>query len=304
MGKKQTIPTYVAHIQAVESGYRTVIARDGEQVYEGVVRRKRKTARLDAARFVVECPEKQRNLQWDDPYVDDPAEDDETEEEETPGVDLERMRKWVDENPRIKKEERRVILSAINSFEQLQQARNLSPAQLTPIVAAARCRLQGAWDIGGRLLAALAVTQSAAQDAFRELVASPKANERLQAVLSLSARMPTALLEELLRKTVDDQSKRVRLWTAEHSNSLLLRQMVPRLLERAKVEREPDVKRSLEFNAALIQDGYFVEPEANGQFCLYIRLREGGLTAEDITQKDIDRGRVPAIVAKRQSERY
>jgi hypothetical protein len=71
VSKKQSIPTYVAHIQAAESGYRAVVTRDAEQVYEGQVRPNRKAARLDAAEFVVRCPEEQRRLQWDDPLPGD-----------------------------------------------------------------------------------------------------------------------------------------------------------------------------------------------------------------------------------------
>ena len=304
MGKKQAVPTYVAHIQAVESGYQTVVTRDGEQVYEGVVRRKRKTARLDAARFVVECPENQRNIEWDDPYVDDPDEDDEAEEEERASVDLERMRTWVNENRRIKDDKRKVILSALDVFDQLQEVRNLTAGQLTPIIDAVRCPLPGAWDIGGRLLAALAVTQNVAQEAFRNLVASPKANERLQAVLSLSPKMPPELLQEFLSKTINDRSNRVRLWTAEMSDRLLLREMLPKLLERATVETESEVRRALEFHAAMIRDGYLVRREEDGRLNLIIRLPGGGATSQEIKQKDVDRGRVPAIVAKRLAERY
>jgi hypothetical protein len=79
--------------------------------------------------------------------------------------------------------------------------------------------------------------------------------------------------------------------------------MVPELVRRAEVEPDADVRRELEFHAALIRDGHFVERKEAGRLCLYIRLRGGGLTWQDISQKDVDRGRVPAIVAKRLAER-
>ncbi|HEY7425636.1 MAG TPA: hypothetical protein VH682_15500 [Gemmataceae bacterium] len=299
MSKKQSIPTYVAHIEAAEGSYRTVITRDGAQVYAGTIRPNRKAARMDAARFVVQSPENQRNLQWDDPFLDEPEDEQgSSQEEEKPGIDLEGTRNWVQSHPRIKDEEGRVIFTAMDSFEALKQAKVISREKLEPIIAAARCPRRAAWDVGGRLLAELAQTNQAAQEAFRELVASRKASERLQAVLSLSARMPVALLQELLSQTVNDRSKRVRQWTAEQCNMLNLREIVPELLRRAETEPDPDVKRGLEFNAALIRDGYRVEIKEGGRLRLYIRLRDGGLTSQDISQKDVKRGRVPAIVTK------
>jgi hypothetical protein len=64
--KQEPVPTYVARIEAAEGGYRAVITRDGEQVYQGDVRADRKAARMDAALFVVQTPEAQRTLQWAD----------------------------------------------------------------------------------------------------------------------------------------------------------------------------------------------------------------------------------------------
>lgn len=303
MSKKQSVPTYVAHIEAGEGSYRTIITRDGIQVYTGDIRPNRKAARMDAALFVVQSPEEQRNLQWDDPFLDEPEDDrSASQEEEKPGMDLARMRNWVQSHPRIKNEERRVIFAAMESFEELKQVKATSRDQLEAIIEAARCPSRAVWGVGGQLLAKLAQTNEAAQEAFRELVASPKASERLQAVCSLSARMPVALLHDLLRQTVNDRSKRVRQWTAEMCNTLGLREMVPELLQRAKAEPDPDVKRGLEFNAALIRDGYVVETREGDRLCLSFRLRDGGLTWLDISQNDVNGGRVPAIVAQRLAE--
>jgi hypothetical protein len=303
VSKKQSIPTYVAHIEAAEGGYRTVITREGAEVYAGAVRSKRKAARMDAARFVVQSPENQRNLQWDDPFEDEPEEEqDSSQEPEKPGMDLEETRNWVQSNRRIKDEERRIIFTAMDCFEALKQAKVISRQQLEAIVSAARCPWVAVWDIGGGLLAKLAQTSQTAQEAFRELVSSRKASERLQAVLSLSARMPVALLQELLSQTVNDRSKRVRQCTAEMCNRLDLQEMVSVLLRRAEAEPDADVKRDLEFYAALVRDGYLVKLKERGRPQLYIRLRNGGLTWQDISQTDVKRGRIPAIVSKVQAE--
>jgi hypothetical protein len=307
MGKKKAIPTYVAHIEATEDGYRTVITRDGEQVYQGAVRRTRKAARMDAAMFVVQSPENERNLQWDDPFQDEPDEPADDQEgsqgRERPGLDLNETRTWLQSHPRIKDAERRVIFAAMDCFEALKGKKDVARNQLEPVLAATRCPRPAAWEIGGRLLAALGEKHPAAQEAFRELMASRKADERFQAVLSLSGRLPGSLLQDLLGQALTDRSKRIRSRAAYMSDVLQLREMVPGMLRQAEVERDADVKRDLEFHAAMIQDGYMVESKEGDGLTLHIRLRDGW-TWQDIKQSDVDRGRVPAIVAKRRAERW
>src|SRR5262249_36511416 len=110
------------------------------------------------------------------------------------------------------------------------------------------------------------------------------------------------LLQELLGQALTDRGKRVRSRAAYVCDALRQAEMVPGMLRQAEVEPEADVKRELEFHAAMIRDGYVVEPKEGGGLTLHIRLR-AGWTCQDITQKDVDRGRVPAIVAKRRAER-
>jgi hypothetical protein len=259
---------------------------------------------MDAARFVVERPEMQRTIQWEDPFSDEPEEDPgPQQEEDLPGIDLDWTRQWVESHPLIKDEERGIIFAAMDAFASLKRRKVLTRKHLEPIVEAIRCRWQAARNVGGELLAELAWTQPAAQGAFRELLASRKARDRLWAILSLSRRMPAKLILDLLTSAVDDRSKQVRRWAAQESNSLNVKEMIPKLMQRLEVESDADVKRELLYNATMLKDGYLIDRSEGGIIWLNVRIPGGGVTGQMITQRDIDRGRVPAFVAKTLAER-
>jgi hypothetical protein len=217
-------------------------------------------------------------------------------------MDLNWIRNWVQSHPRIKEEERCLIVAAMGSFESLNQVKACSREQLAAIMAAACSRWQAAQGYGGRFLAELAGKHPAAQAAFRELVAFRKYDVRLQAIMHLSIKMPRQLLQELLGQAITDRSKGVRTWAAYQCDILQIREMVPEMLRQAEVEPDAAVKRDIEFHAAMTRDGYLIERKEGGGLTLHIRLRNAGWTWQDISQEDVDRGRVPGIVAKRQAE--
>src|SRR5262249_8917765 len=153
----------------------------------------------------------------------------------------------------------------LDSFELLVNAPTALPEQLAAIVTAARCRWVAVGDIGGRALAELACQHPAAQEAFRELIASTQSSERLQALNSLSVGMPSSLVQELLSRGLNDRSKNVRLWAVRKCDTLRLREMLPVLEGRIELEPDPEVKSQLAFHAAMIRDGYLVERKQDGE---------------------------------------
>jgi hypothetical protein len=218
-------------------------------------------------------------------------------------MDVQATRKWALSHPRIKGEDRRLLLAALDSFETLVGAVKVSPEELTAIIEAARCRWVAAGGVGGHALADLACQHPAAQEAFREMMASRKSSDRFRAVDSLSAGMPTALVQDVLARGLRDRSKGVRLCAARKCDTLRLRGMLPELERRAEAEPDPEVKRQFEFHAAMIRDGYLVEREEGGAIYLCVRARNGW-SSQEISQDDIDNGLVPGLVAQRQAKPY
>ena len=219
-------------------------------------------------------------------------------------MDVAQTREWARSLPRIKDDERRLIFAALDAFEALgAAARQLNREELSAVEEAARSRWVAAWDVGGRALAELACQHVAAQEAFRELVASPASSERFQAISSLSARMPAPLLRELLTRGLNDRSKKVRVRAAMTCDTLRLEELLPELERRAGVEPDAEVEYELRFHAAMIRDGYLVERKGRGRLSLCVRTRDGW-SWQDISRADLDDGRVPALVAERQAQPF
>jgi hypothetical protein len=218
-------------------------------------------------------------------------------------MNVQETRYWVQSHPRITDEQRRLIFAALDSFELLVGTPTVSPEDLAAIMEAARCPWVAVGDIGGRALAELAGRHQAAQDAFRVMIASRKSSERLQAVDHLSARMPTSLNQEILRRGINDRSKSVRLCAARKCDRLHLREMLPELEQRVEVEPAPELKQRLEFHIAMIRDGYLIERKEDGEIQLCVRKRNGW-SWQEISQEDIDNGRVLSLVAEEQAKLY
>jgi hypothetical protein len=296
--KKQAVVAYIARIEAAQGGHFAVLTRDGEEVYRGPTRPSRKTARMDAALFVAQAPEQQRNLQWADPFPQEPDEEEGIPPDQVAtGPDLAWLRNWAETNPRLK-EERSVILAAMDAFERLSREATLSGAQLQALVVATRSQRLAACSMGCRLLGNLACRHGAAQEAYREVLTSGRAKVRLWAIFWLHPEMPGPQLQDVLGQGLTDRSKHVRKQAAQKCDQLNLREMVPVILRQAAAEADAEVKRELEYHARMIQDGYVIERNAQGGLTLYVRLKGGGVTWQEIKQKDVDRGKVPALVAK------
>jgi hypothetical protein len=188
--KKQAVVAYVARIEAAQGGYFAVLTRDGEEVYRGPTRPSRKTARKDAALFVVQAPEQQRDLRWADPLSQESDEEGGIPPDQVAtGPDLAWLRNWAETNPRLK-EERGVILAAMDAFERLSPEATLSGEQLQALVVATRSQRLAACSMGCRLLGKLACRHGAAQEAYREVLTSGRAKVRLEAIFGSIPRCP------------------------------------------------------------------------------------------------------------------
>src|SRR5262245_50364236 len=142
-------------------------------------------------------------------------------------MDVRRTRTWLQSNRSISQEAQQLSVAALNSYEVFEEGTVASRADLAAIVDAARCRLLLAWQPGGKILARLAWTHPAAQEALRELASSPRNNERFQVITCLVPGIPRALVQDLLGHGLHDRSKRVRIRSAEKCDKLRLQEMVP-----------------------------------------------------------------------------
>src|SRR5262245_15033408 len=177
----------------------------------------------------------------------------------------------------------------MDAFERHRHRAAVSGEQLHALVVATRSRWLAACSMACRLLGKLACRQGAAQEAYREVLTSGRAKVRLEAIFWLHPEMPRPLLQDVLVQGLTDRSKHVRKQAARKCDLLNLREMVPVILRQAEAEADAEVKRELEYHARLIQDGFVIERDRRGGLTLAVRLKDGGVTWQEIKQKDVDR---------------
>ncbi len=209
-------------------------------------------------------------------------------------VSVGEYRKWVSKYLK-EPEKRRLANDALDAFERLEKTQNISAEEIRPIVAAAKCRFRQVWDIAADLLTLLSNKHSSAQDAMREMLQSKKVGERFQVIAALNSRVPKSLALELIRKALKDTGNRVREKAAERADDLKFLQLLPELEQALSVEKHPNAKSALEFNISMLRDGYLVEDHKK-YITVTVRMRRG-TSSQIISQEDIDRGRVPSIIA-------
>lgn len=212
-------------------------------------------------------------------------------------MDVDWTRDRVLSHPRITGEKRRLCLAALDSYAALTAETSVSRDDLSVIERAARSGKVAPAEIGGRALAALACRHAAAREAFRDLMASGRRDDRLRAVMCLSSWMPVRLVREVLRLGFHDRSEVVRGQAAAACDTLGRRELLPALEERADAESLPWAKHKFLFHAAMLRDGYLVERK-EGRLYLTARTASGGWASCGITRADLDAGRVPALVAE------
>jgi hypothetical protein len=293
VSQKPPIPTYVAHIQAAEGGYRAVVTRDDEQVYKGKVRSNRKAARVDAAEFVVGRPEEQRRLQWDDPSPNEPDEEAGVGREEPDDVcgDLARMqadgyvREW---HPRLW----RVLSSAGVPADE-----RVTAALLAPVVAAVSDANPSDAETATHVLLVLTDYFTAAQQAVSRMARDAKYMVRVSAMIGVGWRAPRPLRLEVLGRGLKDRSALVRRHAANQALFHGLRELLPALEAAAAREPKPAVRAELDECHRLLRDGYILTPDGRDRVIVKVTFDRGGTGSTVVSRAEVEARGVEAIAA-------
>lgn len=304
MRKKQSVATYVAHIQAAESGFRAVVTRDAEPVYEGKVRPNRKAARLDAAAFIIQCPEKQRTLQWDDPFEDEPddqpaASREEADDSREEMVDVRGHLKWLGVDDDVRKRYPKLwrVLSAAGDSGVPKDGR-VTAALLAPVVTAASDRRASVADPANSVLRILTNYFTAAQQAVARMAQHSHSRVRAWAMVDLGRRAPRALLLEVLGRGLSDRSAEVRQHAADQALSHCLRELLPAMEAAAARERNAIVQRDLARCHRLLRDRYILTPAGGGQVELTAAFEGGGVGSTFVSRAELKARGAEAIASE------
>jgi hypothetical protein len=296
VSEKQSIPTYVAHIQAAEGGYRAVVTRDADQVYEGKVRPNRKAARLEAAEFVVRCPEEQRQLQWDDPFLNEP--------EDEPGVGREKpddvcgrlTRLYVDSYVRERHPKLWGVLSSPGRSGVLADEQ-VTTALLAPVVAVASDTRASVAEPANYVLLALTDYFTAAQRAVAGMAQDSRYLVRAWAMLDIGRRAPRPFQLEVLGRGLLDRSALVRRQAASQALFHRLGELLPSLAAAVSRERKPAVRKELDTYHRLLRDGYLLTPAGRGYVDVTVDFDGGGIGSETVSRAELNARGVEAIAA-------
>lgn len=191
---------------------------------------------------------------------------------------------------------KRIALEALDAYEAVADRTSIEMHELAPIVVAVKSPYDIAWGSGTRLLIRLGKINPTARDANRDIILnSRKVNERFQMIATLTAGLPEEWYVEIIRQALNDKGCRVREKAAEAADRLRLKQLVLDLERRLLREEHPKTRRSLEFHAAMLRDGYILEHDDRGNPRLTIRDKDGWV-GKYITKKDLDDGMLNAII--------
>jgi hypothetical protein len=293
---QKPIPTYVAHIQATDGGYRAVVTRDAEQVYEGKARPNRKAARVDAAEFVVGRPEEQRRLQWDDPFLNEPDDEVSVGREEADDVCGDLARLQVDGYVRERHRRLwRVLSSAGGSGAPADE--RVTAALLAPVVAAVSHTNSSDWETATYVLLVLTDYFIAAQQAVSRMARDSQYLVRVSAMLGVGRRAPRSLRREVLKRGLSDRSALVRRHAANQVVFHDLRELLPALETAAARERKADVRREIERCHLRLRDGYILTPVGGDNFDLSVAFERGGFGTKTVSRAELEARGVEALAA-------
>jgi hypothetical protein len=297
VSKKQPIPTYVAHIQAADGGYQAVVTRNAEQVYEGKVRPNRKAARVEAAEFVVRCPEEQRQLQWDDPFLNEPDDEASVGQQGPDDVCGELTRGCVDGYVR----ERHPKLWSALSYaggSGVPADEQVTAALLAPVVAEASDTRASVAEPANYVLLALTNYFTMAQRAIAGMARGSRYLVRAWAMLDVGRRAPRPFQLEVLGGGLSDRSALVRRQAASRAVSLRLRELLPSLAAVASRERKPAVREELDTGHRLLRDGYILTPAGRGHVSVTVSFDGGGIGSTTVSRAELKARGVEAIAAE------
>jgi len=158
-----------------------------------------------------------------------------------------RLREHVAKSERVP-EVSQTSFRAIDCFEKVMESRSFSEDGIHDIILAAKSRRLGPFYIGTELLHALSKEFPDVEKIWRSLAESPLAHERWVAITAVrDQRMPFDWALDLVQKTINDKSSKVRSFAIENVYTLHLTPLLPAVKKRAEIEKDEKVKQTIEF---------------------------------------------------------
>jgi hypothetical protein len=211
------------------------------------------------------------------------------------------VERWIGEYLRKRRPHlERAYRAAWEAFRRSLSSGVLKEVDLTEVVRAARAKEATLWDSATGWLAALTRNHPEARQAVRSMSLDGLAHVRFNALCCLGSRSSRPLLLDVILPAINDKSSRVRWKAVDKAGAVELREAIPVIEDRRRVEQDPKVRRTIDFTLPLLRDGYTLE-ERDGELHLTVSA-VGGIRGGSVTRAEIERRGLPAIVEEWREE--
>lgn len=185
--------------------------------------------------------------------------------------------------------------AAVGAADDALRKGELTPEALATVVAAARSPVAAIGENLAKSLGALAESFEPARDAIRELARDAHQQARINALTAAACDVPASLKEEVVCLALRDESTRLRELAASRICEWGFTHLLPQI--DAAIAREPSAstRGSLEFNRALLVDGYHVRQTGAGQVWVTFRVSGGSFVSEFLNESDPRLKDLPAL---------
>lgn len=112
----------------------------------------------------------------------------------------------------------------------------------------------------------------------------------IKAMLKVMPPRPVAI--NLLFSGVQDPAERVRYFAVDRIRACHIRELLPQLQEQRKVEPDEKMQRFIDFNCALMTDGFYVEEKDSGDCLVSVSLGGGGVSSATVPADEYSAAKV------------
>lgn len=183
---------------------------------------------------------------------------------------------WLEgrRSPRDAKDEAD-LLSAASAYDAAIDNNSLTSDQLLRVVTASCHPHTIVWSNAVDLLAKLSARWREASTAIAEMSRSPQVQTRFAALCALGEATPVATTDAILTAGLRDRSSKIRWKSADRAERLERRNLISDIETALGSEVNLKTARSIEFHLRMLRDGYWVQPDSDGQSRVTVRISKG-----------------------------
>ena len=195
------------------------------------------------------------------------------------------------------------LMAAVDAYDEVAKTGRLTQRQLEALVQAGSRSETAFINHVPFLLARLTRDWPEACDAVLEMAGHKKAAVRYNAMWSVRADTPAAVLERVLTLGLEDRSKRIRALAADRIMMLNVVELLPRLEAAVVREADPSARALLECTLQVTRDGYVLRRVRPGWWSLsYVWTSEDGsirsFGGPTVSQAELDEKGILGILAE------